>query len=152
MTYSDALWGLPDPDTHQDFYADIPLKRFGAWVIDLLVIFAICVLILPFTAFIGLFFFWALWLGVGLIYRIWCMSARSATLGMRLMSIEFRNARGERFDSGTACLHTLLYTLMMSTLILQAISVIAILVTSRRQGLHDLLLGTAAVNRSALLR
>ncbi|MEV8466751.1 RDD family protein [Fluviibacterium sp. DFM31] len=143
-----ALWGLPDPDTHGDFYADTTIKRFFAWLVDTILILGLSLLAIPFTAFTGLFFFGFLFLAVGLVYRIWAMSSRSATPGMRLMAIEFRNSRGERFDTATATLHVLMFYFMTTFFVLQIISIILMLTSSRGQGLHDMLLGTAAINRS----
>ena len=39
------------------FYRDVPMKRLFAWVIDTIIILIMCVLILPFTAFVAAFFF-----------------------------------------------------------------------------------------------
>lgn len=148
MIYSDtALWGLPDPDTQAGFYADVPAKRFFAWLLDSMVIFALSVLMIPLTFFAGLFVFPLLWFTVGLVYRIVTVTRRSATPGMRLMGIELRNSRGESFDLVTASLHTILYSVMLATLVLQVISIVLMLTGPRAQGLHDMLLGTAAINR-----
>ena len=89
MSYSDtAFWGLPDPDTQSEFYADVPVKRAIAWVIDGLIIFAMGFLIALFTVGLGFFFFPVLLIGIGFIYRTVTLANRSATLGMRLASIE----------------------------------------------------------------
>ncbi|MFY9320584.1 MAG: RDD family protein, partial [Lentibacter algarum] len=47
---------LPDPHYQPEFYADVPLKRLISWAIDTVIIVLLVVLILPFTAFTGLFF------------------------------------------------------------------------------------------------
>lgn len=73
----------------------------------------------------------------------------SATLGMRLMSIEIRRHDGQRLDLGTAVMHTLGYTLSMSFVLPQIASIILMMTGDRGQGLTDLVLGTAAINRSA---
>lgn len=143
-----ALWGLPDPETHGDFYSDTAIKRLFAWVIDTVAITLLSLLVIPFTAFVGLFFFALIFLAVGLVYRIWTIAQYSATPGMRLMAIEFRNGQGERFDTGTAVAHTLLYVVMSSVFILQVVSIGMMLTNPRGQGLHDMLLGTAAINRA----
>lgn len=147
-TLSDTYHGLPDPDRHGEYYADIPVKRAIAWFVDALIIFGFTLLVLPFTAFTGLFFFPVLWLFVSFIYRVITITSGSATFGMRLMSVELRTWRGERFGFGEAILHTGLYTLCFSFLLPQIISMVMMLTTARAQGLHDLALGTAAVNRS----
>jgi uncharacterized RDD family membrane protein YckC len=147
MTYTQPPSGLPDPDLQPEFYADTTLKRFLAWVVDTILITLICIVAIPLTAFVGLFFFAGLFLIVNLIYRIVTITRHSATPGMRLMAIEFRDRTGARFDLTTASLHTLLYMGMASVVILQVISIILMLAGSRGQGLHDHLLGTAAINR-----
>jgi uncharacterized RDD family membrane protein YckC len=141
-------WGLPDPDTHAEFYADVPTKRLLAWVVDSILILLLTLLAIPFTAFVGLFFFAFLWLAVSLVYRIATLGRSSATPGMRLMAIEMRTGRGERFDPLTATLHTVIYLAMLTTVVPQAVSILLMLTGSRAQGLHDLLLGTAAINRA----
>jgi uncharacterized RDD family membrane protein YckC len=66
---------------------------------------------------------------------------------MRLMAMEIRARDGGPLDPATAALHTLAYMVMAALVILQAISIILMLTSSRGQGLHDQLLGTAPVNR-----
>jgi uncharacterized RDD family membrane protein YckC len=84
---------------------------------------------------------------VGVVYRIATLAHGSATPGMRLMAIEFRNAQGERLGTTLAVLHVLLFVAMWSFFVAQIASMICILTTPRSQGLHDMLLGTAAINR-----
>lgn len=48
---------LPDPERQPDFYKDVPLKRLLAWCIDAVITGLACIIILPFTAFTGIFFF-----------------------------------------------------------------------------------------------
>jgi uncharacterized RDD family membrane protein YckC len=140
---------LPDPDLQAEFYADVPLKRGLAWVVDMVLIGLLTLLIVPFTAFTAIFFLPVLFLMVSFTYRVWSLAARSATPGMRLMAIEFRDRWGRKFDLGTAFLHTLGYTLTIATLVLQLLSIGLMLSSARRQGLSDLVLGTVAINRPA---
>lgn len=139
----------PDPITQAEFYADIPLKRFLAWTVDAALIFVLVLLALPLTAFLGLLFFPLLWLATGFLYRWITLAGGSATWGMRLMAIEFRDASGRRFDSGTALLHTAIYSVAMGTFVLQLLSAVLILVSERHQSLSDHLLGSVAINRAA---
>ncbi|MFU8863591.1 MAG: RDD family protein [Rhodobacterales bacterium] len=147
MTYMTSH--LPDPVTQPEFYADVPFKRLVAWLVDTVMIVVICLLILPFTAFTGLFFFPAMVLVVGFAYRVVTLANRSATWGMRLMALEFRDSAGERFSAGMATAHTLGTTISFAMPLLQVGSVVMMLVTARRQGLSDHLLGTVAINRAA---
>jgi uncharacterized RDD family membrane protein YckC len=144
-----ALWGLPDPETKSEFYADVASKRLIAWIVDTIVIVLICALIVPFTAFTALFFLPFLGLVVSLIYRIVTLAGRSATPGMRLVALEFRCHDGRRFDLPMAALHTLGYTVSMAMVFPQVISIILMLTSARGQGLSDMVLGTAALNRAA---
>ena len=66
---------------------------------------------------------------------------------MRMMGIELRDRRGDRFDLGTAAAHTGIFMLLMASLLGWIATVTCILTTRYRQGLPDLLLGTAAINR-----
>jgi len=149
MTMMDTSWGLPDPYTAPEFYADVPLKRFIAWVVDAILIGILTAIAVPFTLFSGLFFLPVLFLMIGFIYRWFTIASGSATPGMRLAAIEFRTAQGERFDSGTAFLHVLGYTVSVSVFPLQLVSIVLMLISDRRQGLTDHVLGTAVLNRRA---
>ncbi|MGQ3489243.1 RDD family protein [Roseovarius pacificus] len=142
-------WHLPDPVTQPEFYSDVPAKRLLAWVVDTVLIVLICLLIVPFTAFTGLFFFPFLLLIVGFAYRVVTIARGSATWGMRLVSLEFRKLDGQRFDLSMALLHTLGLTISFGFPILQVISIVLMLTTERGQGLSDHVLGTVALNRRA---
>lgn len=146
----DQHWGLPDPDRQPAFYDAVPTKRVLAFVVDLIVGVVIAALIVPFTAFTGIFFFPFLVAVVSYAYRVITIANGSATWGMRLMGIEFRTSKGERFDLGMAFLHTTLFTVWCSMGLPQVISVILMLTTARKQGLSDVILGSAAINRPSM--
>jgi len=144
---ADALSDLPDPHRQGAFYEGVPIKRLIAWVIDTGITAVFCALAVVFSGFIGLFFLPALFLVIGLVYRIVTMANGSATLGMRFMAIEFRDMRGQRFDLGQAVMHTLGYTVSFAFAPLQIVSIILMLTSSYKQGLTDHVLGTVALNR-----
>ena len=146
---TDYTWHIPDPDTQPEFYADVPTKRLIAWLIDTMLVGLICLLIVPFTAFTGLFFFPLLMLTVGFAYRVVTLARGSATCGMRLVAIEFRTLSGQRFDLGLAFLHTLGFTLSCIFAVVQVASIVFMLTTPRAQGVTDHVLGTVALNRRA---
>ncbi|MEL6517333.1 MAG: RDD family protein [Pseudomonadota bacterium] len=148
MTMTDAYPGLPDPDRASEFYDGVPTKRLVAWIVDILIIGILTAAILPFTAFLGVFFFPFLYAVMSFLYRWVTLARGSATLGMRVMSIEIRNRMGERLDSATAALHTLGYAISVAMAPAQLVSIILMLISSRRQGLTDHVLGTAAINRA----
>lgn len=137
----------PDPDIQPQFYEGIPTKRLLAWLIDTVVIVLICLLIVPFTAFTGLFFFPFLMLCVGFIYRVGTLASGSATWGMRLMSMEIRTQDDRPLDGSMALLHTLGYSVSVAMAPLQLISIVLMVISARKQGLTDLVLGTVALNR-----
>ncbi|MFN3938006.1 MAG: RDD family protein [Gemmobacter sp.] len=147
--FRNVLPGLPDPDLRPEFYAAIPAKRLVAWLVDLVLIALLTVLVLPFTAFTGLFYLPFLYMVVGFAYRTVALARNSATPGMRLVAIEFRDRFGHRFDFGHALLHTLGYTVSISMVLPQVVSVVLMLTGSRAQGLTDIVMGTAAINRPA---
>ncbi len=140
---------LPNPETAPAFYAGVPIKRLLAWVVDVILIALLCLLVLPFTAFTGIYFFPFLMLFVGFFYRWFTIANHSATWGMRLMAIELRDVEGLRLTSGTAFAHTAGYTISVITAPLQLISMGAMVLTPRGQGLSDMVLGTTAINKPA---
>lgn len=138
---------LPDPQYQPEFYSDIVPKRLMAWVIDVGLILGMTLLVLPFTAFIGLFFLPFLYATIGFVYRVLTISGGSATLGMRVMSVELRNAAGEKLDLGGAFLHTLGYYLSFAMALVQVASVVLMITSERGQSLTDMVLGTVMLNR-----
>ncbi|MGR3570851.1 RDD family protein [Brevirhabdus sp.] len=139
---------LPDPERHAEFYRDVPSKRLFVWIVDVIITGTITALLVPFTLFTALFYLPLLYLTVGFLYRWATLSGRSATWGMRLAGIEFRTRMAERFDAGTALLHTIGYSVSMAMVIPQVLSVGLMMTGPRRQGLSDLILGSAAINKA----
>lgn len=151
--YAGPMGGLPDPEADRQYYEGVPTKRLVAWFVDLIVILAIGV---PIAVFFGLATFgfgFALFpllvAGVGFLYRTGTIATGSATLGMRFCGIELRRGDGTRFDGLTALLHTAIYTVAFSVVVLQFISCALMLGTRYGQGLPDMILGTTAINRPA---
>ena len=137
----------PDPIRAPQFYASVPTKRFLAWLIDTAITFALVMVIIPFTAFTGLFFLPFLIFVISFAYRTLTISSRSATWGMRIMSIELRDARGERFDFSQAFMHTLGFTISMAFVLIQVVSVVMMMGSARGQSLTDMALGSVMINR-----
>lgn len=145
MTQSFA--NQPDPFRAPQFYASVPSKRFIAWIIDTAITVVLTLLFIPFTAFIGLFFFPILAFIIGFAYRSLTIAASSATWGMRIMSIELRDARGERFDFSQALVHTLGFSISTAFFLIQVVSIIMMLGSARGQSLTDMALGSVMINR-----
>ena len=140
---------LPDPQRHADYYANIPTKRLFAWILDTVLIGFIVALLIPFTGFLALLVLGGFYLVISFLYRWLTIARSSATPGMAIMGIELRDARGRRFDAGLALIHTLGYLVSMAFVLPQILSVALMLLSARRQGLTDHILGSVAVNRRA---
>ncbi len=140
----------PDPERHAEFYDGVLMKRFLAWLFDLVLIAIITAMIVPFTAFTALFFLPVLFLTVGFVYRWLTLSGRSATWGMRLVNIEFLDRQGSRFDSATALLWTIGYSVSMAFVLPQILSAVLMILSPRVQGLTDLVVGSVAINSPAM--
>ncbi|MEM6741904.1 MAG: RDD family protein [Pseudomonadota bacterium] len=138
---------LPHPVRDAAFYAGVPAKRLVAWFVDAIVIFALTLVIIPFTLFTAFFYLPLLWLVLSFAYRTVTIARGSATWGMRFMGIELRTARGTRFELGDAAAHTAIHTVAMAFVLPQIASVILMLTTPRGQGLPDLALNTVALNQ-----
>ncbi len=140
---------LPDPAYQPEFYANVPPKRFFAWVVDTGIILVLTLLALPFTGFLGIFFLPVMYLVLGFAYRVVTLANGSATWGMRLFAIQLRRWDGRKFDLEAAVLHTLGTSISFSIPLVQVVSVVLMLTSSRGQGLTDHVLGTTAMNRPA---
>lgn len=137
----------PDPMRAPQYYASVPTKRLLAWAIDMVITAIMALIIVPFTAFIGVFFFPVLFMFVGFAYRCLTIGSGSATWGMRIMAIELRDANGERFDFGLAVMHTLGYSLSLAIFIVQLVSIVLMLGSARGQSLTDMAMGSVMINR-----
>lgn len=145
----EPLWGLPDPETQFGFYDGVIRKRLVAWLIDTVLITGLVALAIPFTAFVGLFFLPVLWLMVSFVYRTATLTNSGATWGMQFMGIELRTHEGQSPDGPISALHSAAYLGMTMVFPAQMISILLMLTSERGQGLHDMVLGTAMVNRAA---
>lgn len=140
---------LPDPDTQPEFYQSVAIKRFLAWLFDIAFISLICTVAILLTFGMGFFILALIYAIVSFIYRVVTISNGSATLGMRFMGIELRDAFGARMDTGKAVAHTAGYFVSMAFPVLQIISVIMMMTSARCQGLTDAFLGTVMINQRA---
>ena len=140
----------PDPVQQSIFYADVPVKRALAWLFDTVLIAFLVALLIPLTGFLALFFLSGLYVVVSFIYRWMGLARHSATMGMRLMGLEFRDGAGYRMGTAQGFAHTLFYALSVAFVVPQILSVLMICLTRRGQSLSDVVLGVVLVNRSAL--
>ena len=141
---------FPDPVAQSWFYADVLPKRAMAWVFDSVLIALLVAVVVPLTGFLALFFLGGLYVAISFLYRWIGLARRSATFGMRLMGVEFRDADGLRMTAGLGFAHTLFYALSVAFVVPQVISVLMMVFGKRGQGLSDVVLGTVLVNRHAM--
>lgn len=147
MTYQ--LSGLPDPVLDAQFYDGVLVKRLIAWIVDAVIVGAIwLVLVIGTLGTFALFLFFGL-LAVNFAYRAFMLDRYSATAGMLLTGIELRNGRGDRLDRSQAIWHVCLFLGLMIFFFINIISMIVMVFDPRGQGLHDMVLGTTAINRPA---
>jgi len=138
---------LPDPDYDAIYYDGIPAKRLFAWVVDVILI-TIVTIIVGLVTLTAAFWIWPVtYFVMSFLYRSLTIAGGSATLGMRLMNIELRNAQAARLTPQEAAFHTGAYLVASGFVILQLISIFLIATSARHQSLPDMLLGTAAINR-----
>lgn len=140
---------LPDPDSQPEFYQSVATKRFFAWLFDIAFISLLCTVAILLTFGMGFFILALIYAVVSFIYRVVTIANGSATLGMRFMGIELRDAFGARMDTGKAIAHTAGYFVSMAFPVLQIISVIMMMTSARCQGLTDAFLGTVMINQRA---
>jgi len=140
---------LPHPETHPEFYEDVVSKRLLAWLVDVLIISILTAFLSIFTLFTALFFWPLFYAVISFLYRWTTLAGKSATLGMRLFAIELRRNDGSYLDGGTAFLHTAGYFASVAIFPAQLISIAMMLLSPRRQGLTDAILGTAVLNTRA---
>ncbi len=148
--------GVPDPVHDSQFYQGVPLRRFVAFCIDIVVIIGLWCVVLILGLLVSV-----LTLGIAtplavvvfsvtsFAYRWAMLSQRSATLGMILTGIEVRSATGGPLDPVTAFLHVAGFYVSVFFTPLLVIGWIVMAATPRRQMLHDLVLGTVVINRPA---
>lgn len=140
---------LPDPDRQPEFYQSVATKRFIAWLFDIAFISLLCTVAILLTFGLGFFVLALIYAVVSFVYRVVTITSGSATLGMRFMGIELRDAFGSRMDFGKAVAHTAGYFVSMAFPVIQVISVIMMLTGARGQGLTDAFLGTVMINQRA---
>ncbi|NYS24108.1 RDD family protein [Rhodobacteraceae bacterium 2376] len=140
---------LPDPQLQPEFYANVPLKRALAWLVDTVLILLLALIAVIFTLFVGAFIFPVLFAAVSIGYRTVMLARFGATFGMMLGGIRLFHLDGRNPDPATAAIYSVLHAGVMFFVITQIASIVTILVTPYRQGLHDLALGTTMLNRPA---
>ncbi|MGB0506853.1 MAG: RDD family protein [Pikeienuella sp.] len=134
------------PEFDLDAAIASPIKRLFAFFIDVFLVWGIAIAVSIGSFGVGFLDFGGLLLVVDLIYRIATISTGSATWGMRMLGIGLRDKNGQKFDLTAASLHTIAFYIVLASVIIQFASALMMLGTERRQGLHDVLLGSVMVN------
>ncbi len=146
---STSMTHLPDPNYDAAYYDGVLPKRFFAWVIDAALVFAAMVLLSIFT--VGIVF--VLWIPIhfalALLYRWATIKAQSATFGMRVMAIELRGPTGQRLTDKEAGLHSLVFLVGATFLVVQFISMGMMIARPLNRGLADEVTGAVMINRPA---
>lgn len=142
---------LPDPLRDSQFYEGVPLRRFAAFVIDFIII-TVLGLVGAFIVALGTFglgtpLMFLIFLLTGFLYRWLLLRHRSATIGMIMTGIEIRNAQGEKMDQSGAFLHTFGFMITFSFAPLMLIGWFLMMSDPYKRLMHDLVLGSAAINR-----
>lgn len=153
-----------DPATQPELFEGVLARRVVAFVIDVVII-AVPVL------FAGLFIFlfgivtfglgWVLFWMLSPAAIVWALlyygltfgSAKSATIGMRVMDLEMRTWYGTPAYFVLGAVHAVVYWISVS--FLTPFILLVALFNDRRRLLHDILLGTVVINnevRAAVLR
>lgn len=147
-----------DPVAQPELFEGVMARRVIAFLIDLVVIavplFLFGVFIVMFgivTLGLGFLLFFVYWpimvVWALLYYGLTLGSARSATIGMRMVDIELRTWYGAPSYFVLGATHGLGYWL--STTFLTPLILLIALFNDRRRLLHDIVLGTVVVNSAA---
>lgn len=152
-----------DPVAVPWLFDGVRTRRIFAFVLDVIVLGIFIGLSAIVVAFLGLLTLglgWLLYLVLAPLVAIAYIGLtmggpKSATPGMQAMGIEMRMWHGGRMDGLVAIVHALIFYFSLGTGILWMIILGASLFSSTKRCLHDVLLGTVAVNgaeRAASLR
>jgi uncharacterized RDD family membrane protein YckC len=162
MTNSDSSAGIRrvvfDPRAEPELFDGVLSKRIIAFIIDAIIIVllmipaALVVFIVGFVTFgLGWFLYSALFAIVALGYVALTLGGpNSATVGMRMSGLEMRTWNGAPMFSLLAVFHALIF--WFSVGLLTPLVLLVGLFTTRKQLLHDLILGTVVVNSGPLRR
>ena len=128
-------------------------RRFAAWVIDCAVTSVGSVALRVVAPFVGIAGDTRFWLVFVAAYFFYCTLLESspwqATVGKRALGLKVTNDRGERIGFARAAVRFIAKLLSVLTL---CVGYLLIVVTQRRQTLHDLIAGTLVARDAASSR
>lgn len=147
---------IPDPLLDSQFYDGVPMRRFVAFCIDVVVISVlwIAVLLLGLVVTVLTLGAAAPLLAVAasltdFLYRWYMLGERSATIGMMATGIEVRAPDGARLNAALAFLHVAGFYITLFMTPLLVIGWVLMATSAHRRLLHDTVLGTVVINRPA---
>lgn len=146
-----------DPYLEPELFRGVLARRVIAFMIDLLVLSVPVVLAVLFIAIFGVVTLglgWALFWLVSPASVIWALiyygstlgGPRSATIGMRVMDLEFRTWYGAPGYFVLGAAHAVVFYISVS--VLSPFILLIGLFNARRRLAHDILLGTVVINNS----
>lgn len=144
-----------DPVAHPELFEGVLARRIIAFLIDLIIIALPVIGTAIFIFLFGIVTFGLGWFLFGILHAlsvVWALiyygftmgGPSSATIGMRTMNLQIRTWYGAPCYFVLGAVHAVLYWLSVS--LLTPLILLIGLFTSRRQLLHDLLLGTVVIN------
>jgi uncharacterized RDD family membrane protein YckC len=147
-----------DPDLQPELFRGTLMRRVFAFVIDLVVLAVPVILAKIFIAVFGLItlglgwmLFWLVWpctvVWILVYYGSTIGGPNSATLGMRAMDLQLMTWYGEPGYFVLGAAHVVLFWVLVS--VLSPLVLLVGFFNRRRRLLHDILLGTVVINRSA---
>lgn len=148
-----------DPWMQRELFRGVLIRRFFAFLIDLLVLSTPVIIGVIFIAMFGVItlgFGWALFWLVSPASLIWAVvyygatlgGRHSATIGMRAMGLEMRTWYGEPSYFLLGAMHAILFWISVS--MFTPLVLLVSLFNNRRRMLHDMLLGTVIINNAEL--
>ncbi len=147
-----------DPVTSPELFEGVLARRMVAFLIDVIIIAvpvalaALFIVIFGFITFgLGWLLFW-LWWPAAVIWAIAYYgatlgSAYSATIGMRVMDLQMRTWYGTPCYFLLGAVHAIVFWLTVS--LLTPFILLVGFFNERRRLLHDILVGTVVINRTA---
>ncbi|WP_316859626.1 RDD family protein [uncultured Cohaesibacter sp.] len=146
-----------DPRLHPALFDGVLSRRILAFLFDAVLIFCLMILVSIVIAILGAITFGLGWLLYAALFPLVTLSYTAVTLGgynaatpgMRFMGLEMRLWYGARPYGILAVMHSLLF--WFGNVILTPFILLVGLFTSRKQLLHDMLLGTVVMDRDALM-
>src|SRR3954449_1373398 len=147
-----------DPWLHPELYRGVLTRRVFAFLIDLAVLSIPVILAVVFIFFFGLITLslgWWLYGLLGPACVIWAVvyygaslgGPHSATLGMRVMDLQLRTSYGAPGYFVLGAAHAVLFWVLCS--FFTPLILLVGLFNGRRRLLHDMILGTVVINKSA---